>query len=245
MCLALAGDAADGLRPLGGAARWWLHGALTDLGDSLKRLDCGLIILPGPAQKAIDMAVTATGASANFWNRRYGAVEIALDSALRKRLTDCRLKVQSFPGRLLNEPWQEMNQAGKPFQIFTPYLRAVMAWSVDTPLLAPNTNPGGRSPYAVLDRSVQLDDLGLKPVKPDWATEFATAWRPGAQERLRLFLETGLPGYAEGRDMPAKEAASRLSPHLRFGEISPRQVWHVVGNLWQSDLNSLTTRRNS
>ena len=234
LCLVVAGGATDGLRPLGGAARWWLHESLAALDDSLNRAGCGLVILSGSAQEAIDMAVTATGAAAVFWNRRYGAAEIALDSAIKKHLTDRGLKVQSFPGRLLNEPWQVMNRAGKPFQVFTPYLRAVMARSVDAPLPAPKAITGGRWPRAVLDRSIRLDDLGLKPVKPNWAAEFATGWQPGeqaAQERLRLFLESGLLGYAEGRDMPAKEATSRLSPHLRFGEISPRQVWHSVGNL--------------
>ena len=30
------------------------------------------------------------------------------------------------------------------------------------------------------------------------------------------------------RDLPAVEGTSRLSPHLHFGEIGPRQVWHEI-----------------
>lgn len=234
LCLATVGGSTDGLRPLGGAARWWLHGSLAALDDSLKRVGGGLMILPSPAPEALDMAVEATGASAVFWNRRYGEAEIALDSMIKKRLRDRGLMVQSFSGRLLNEPWEVMNQAGKPFQVFTPYLRAVMARPVDAPLPAPEAVTGGRWPQLVLDRSVQLQDLGLKPAKPDWAAEFGKAWQPGegaAREKLRRFVADGLPGYAQDRDAPAKEATSRLSPHLRFGEISPRQVWHAIGNL--------------
>ena len=54
-------------------------------------------------------------------------------------------------------------------------------------------------------------------------------WQVGeiaAQKRLTHFLENGLCGYKEGRNFPAKENVSGLSPHLHFGEISPRQVWH-------------------
>jgi len=29
-------------------------------------------------------------------------------------------------------------------------------------------------------------------------------------------------------DRPDREGTLRLSPHLRFGEISPRQVWHAA-----------------
>jgi len=34
--------------------------------------------------------------------------------------------------------------------------------------------------------------------------------------------------YATGRDRPDKRLTSRLSPHLHFGEIGPRQIWHAV-----------------
>jgi deoxyribodipyrimidine photolyase len=58
---------------------------------------------------------------------RYGAAEIAVDSAIKARLDDRGIKAHSFNGRLLHEPWEITNQAGKPFQVFTPYLRAVDA----------------------------------------------------------------------------------------------------------------------
>ena len=56
-------------------------------------------------------------------------------------------------------------------------------------------------------------------------------WTPGecaAQERLKAFLADGVVGYADNRDRPDIDATSRLSPHLRFGEISPRQIWHAA-----------------
>jgi deoxyribodipyrimidine photo-lyase len=42
---------------------------------------------------------------------------------------------------------------------------------------------------------------------------------------LQRFLHGALQNYPEARDFPAIEGTSRLSPHLHFGEISPRQVW--------------------
>ena len=56
----------------------------------------------------------------------------------------------------------------------------------------------------------------------------AAAWQPGetgAQRQLERFCETALTGYAQWRDWPGQEGVSRLSPHLHFGEISPRQIW--------------------
>ena len=57
------------------------------------------------------------------------------------------------------------------------------------------------------------------------------SWQPGeasAQARLEAFLAGGIAGYAGDRDRPDRDGTSRLSPHLRFGEISPRQVWHAA-----------------
>ena len=59
----------------------------------------------------------------------------------------------------------------------------------------------------------------------------ATSWKPGeasAQARLEAFLDGGIAGYASDRDRPDRDGTSRLSPHLRFGEISPRQIWHAA-----------------
>ena len=58
-----------------------------------------------------------------------------------------------------------------------------------------------------------------------------SAWEPGeagAQVRLQQFLERRLEGYESSRDFPGVEGTSRLSPHLHFGEIGPRQVWQAV-----------------
>jgi deoxyribodipyrimidine photo-lyase len=52
----------------------------------------------------------------------------------------------------------------------------------------------------------------------------------GARKRLRDFLKDAITGYAEGRDRPDQNHTSRLSPHLRFGEISPHQIWRAASH---------------
>jgi deoxyribodipyrimidine photo-lyase len=78
---------------------------------------------------------------------------------------------------------------------------------------------------------VQLAELGLEPARPNWAESFTSAWErgePAARRKLAEFLDGALYGYAENRDRPGIEGCSGLSPHLRYGEVSPRQVWHAV-----------------
>jgi deoxyribodipyrimidine photo-lyase len=67
-----------------------------------------------------------------------------------------------------------------------------------------------------------LDDLNLLP-KLDWARDFD--WQPGEAGAHKLLKAFRDENYACTRDLPAVAGTSRLSPHLHFGEISPRQVW--------------------
>jgi deoxyribodipyrimidine photo-lyase len=71
----------------------------------------------------------------------------------------------------------------------------------------------------------------LEPSRPDWAEGLRDSWTPGeasARAQLKTFLEIGVAGYCGDRDRPDRNGTSKLSPHLRCGEISPRQVWHAA-----------------
>jgi len=106
--------------------------------------------------------------------------------------------------------------------VFTPFWRTCLSAVIGfMPAAAPALEKTRPLP------SLQLHELALEP-SVDWAKGLRAAWRPGeagALSMLRRFLEKALAHYPDGRDRPADALTSRLSPHLHFGEISPRQVW--------------------
>src|SRR5690606_34504952 len=61
-------------------------------------------------------------------------------------------------------------------------------------------------------------DTGPEP------TAFFSGGQGEARRRLQHFVEQELPGYDDVRGRPAADRVSRLSPHLRFGQISPVEV---------------------
>ncbi|HEY8381723.1 MAG TPA: deoxyribodipyrimidine photo-lyase [Microvirga sp.] len=232
LCCFILDEASPGLRPLGGASRWWLHGSLAALDASLKGLGAELMIFTGAADGIIERIASEAGIEAVFWNRRYTAAEIAVDSAIKASLKARGVRAESFNGRLLNEPWAIKTKSGTPFQVYTPYLRTVLAQGEPPPPLpSPPRIDGGSWPADLAIAAASLDDLRLEPSTPNWAAGFHDHWTRGeaaAQAKLDTFLRTLFKGYAENRNLPAVPGTSRLSPHLRFGEISPRQVWHGV-----------------
>ena len=217
-----------GIRPIGGAARWWLHGSLVSLADSLESLGARLTLRRGPAEAVLTGLAASVGAGAVFWNRRYGAAERAVDARLKTGLRQSGLSADSFAGSLLHEPWTIQTGQGGSYSVFTPFWRACQAAPPPRP---PYPAPAALAGYLGTLPSDDLADWALLPERPDWAAGLRAAWQPGeasAQRLLDGFLRDALPRYADERDEPARAATSRLSPHLRWGEISPFQIWHAT-----------------
>ena len=209
----------------GGAARWWLHQSLVALADALAARGARLIIRRGPTDRALAQLAAETGATAIYWNRLYEPAVIARDTRIKTELRAHGIDATSFNSALLHEPGAVATQQGKPYQVFTPFYRACQAiGDPSTPRPAPKRISAG-PPLA----SLSVDDLGLMPDIP-WHTGLAEAWTPGeagALGRLDRF-ESKAPAYKVERDRPDLESTSRLSPHLHWGELGPRQVWWAI-----------------
>ena len=213
----------------GAASRWWLHGSLAQLDLSLRQLGSRLILRQGPLLNSLRKLVLETNASAVFWNRGYEPNPFSEGMKLKTALEHAGLEAESFSGCLLYEPAAIQTGDGRPFKVFTAFWKACLARGIQPPpplklpakkLLNPASWP----------ESLPLEALCLEP-KPDWAGGLRQAWSPGergAIQRLNGFLEQGLPVYAEARNLPGQAGTSRLSPHLHFGEISPRTIYHAV-----------------
>jgi deoxyribodipyrimidine photo-lyase len=206
-------------RRAGAASRWWLHHSLGAL-----RADLGqLHLFRGDPNEVLPVLIKAVRASAVYWNRCYDPRAIARDSVLKASLQKLGVEVRSFPGNLLHEPWELATSSGGPFKVYTPYWRALVAKPVARPIPQPKIEIGGSARWG--DR---LEDWELLPRDPDWAAGWTRLWSPGesgALARFDQFLDEALVGYEKMRDRPDRPGTSRLSPHLHWGEISPRQIW--------------------
>jgi deoxyribodipyrimidine photo-lyase len=208
-------DASDG-RPWGAASLWWLDKSLRALDADLGARGSRLILRRGDPAIIVPALAEQLGAEV-YWNRLYGPVAIDRDSDLK-----AALGATSFNAALLTEPWQVKTGAGEAYQVFTPFWKAAQAVIEDTSLHpAPRRMPAPES----WPDSDALAAWRLHPSKPDWSVDF-DGWTPGeagAHARLSAFRKH-LAVYPEARDRPGLDGTSRLSPHLHWGEIGPRQV---------------------
>jgi deoxyribodipyrimidine photo-lyase len=220
---------AEGRWAPGGASKWWLHHSLAALQGQLSELGSRLILRQGDTREELRRLREETKADAVYWNRRYEPAVVARDAGLKTELKDAGVEAVSFNSALLFEPHTVQKRTGGPFQVFTPYWRHCLSLPVQEPLSRPAKL--GALP-ARWPASLKLEALRLKPTLR-WDAGLEKTWTPGeavAKKQLQTFLKRS-ESYLEERDVLAGDAGSRLSPHLHFGEIGPRQIWAGVKKL--------------
>jgi deoxyribodipyrimidine photo-lyase len=232
ICLYVLDEVSDplrppGARPLGGATRWWLAQSLRALQKDLRALGSALVLRRGPAAEIMAEIAQATEANAAFWNEIAQKPYLAAAEQVTAALDQIGVASRSFPGDLLAAPDRIRTKENRGLRVFTPFWKRVQALGAPPkPLSAPKS----LVPPPKL-ASDAIESWSLEPTRPDWAGGLREHWTPGehfAQQRLREFLDDRINGYAIQRDRPDRVVTSGLSPHLRFGEISPRQIWHAA-----------------
>lgn len=223
-------DDAAGAHRHGGAARWWLKRSLAALGASLAARGAPLLLARGRAETVIPAMAAALGATEVHAGRAVEPWAREQSRRVHEALHDAGRTLHLHTTTILREPHGFASGSGKPYAVYTPFAKAMLAaGEPEAPLPAPGAIPGAEPPAG----GESLEALGLYPVpgEPDWAAGFAAQWQPGeagAQARLARFASGALAAYAEARNTPGIEGSSGLSPHLRFGEVSPRQAWHAA-----------------
>ncbi|MFK7861112.1 MAG: deoxyribodipyrimidine photo-lyase [Granulosicoccus sp.] len=221
---------------LGGASRVWLHHGLDALDISLQKKGNRLLLAQGDSLGVLQQLIKQSGATRIYWNRCYDPVTIARDKDIKAALKE--VEPATYNGLLIFEPWENLKGDGTPYRVYTPFWRAA-ASQIDgqadllAVLKAPRKIPAlSDKASGKLSAIVSLDALALLPDKP-WHKTMMSHWKVGevaARKTLSTFLKKCVHDYNDGRNLPARHGTSKLSPHLHFGEVSPRTVLKTLLN---------------
>ncbi len=210
-----------------GASLWWLHHSLSSLNESLQSLGSALHIVQGEVQQVLSDIIAQQKVDAIYWNRQYEPWAIKRDQQLKETFLAQDLEVKSFNAALVNEPWTIKTKTETPYRVFTPYWKNCLAAGIDRTIF---DQPQQLPPLPKRLKSESIESLALlDPIT--WHAQFDQYWTPGEQgahDALNEFLDDSVNHYDHGRDVPGVVGTSRLSAHLHFGEISPRQVVAAV-----------------
>jgi deoxyribodipyrimidine photo-lyase len=234
----------DETNQLGSAQTWWLHHSLLSLEKELRKRGLQLFLRRGNPLEELFELIKRYDIDTVYWNRCYEPSAIERDTFIKNTLKEKDISVITSNGSLIHEPWTIKNKSGNYFKVFTPFWRHSSAQII---IPDPITLSGKlQSPPPIPESfSERLDEWKLLPDKPDWASDFHHYWEPGekgAQKKLDHFITHFLRNYKDNRNEPGKNATSKLSPHLHFGEISVWQILRAIEHVkvhHNSDLPSI------
>ena len=234
-------DEAPGEWAPGAASRWWLHHSLKSLAGSIRQKGGGLAFRIGNAANELLELAAQANAGAIYCSRAVEPWAVRQAHEVQRRAERAGLALERFSSSLLFEPDQMRSQSGNFYQTFTPFWNACRNQPEPEP---PLPAPGHIRWQST--KGLSLEDLRLTAKPPASAAHWHSLWQPGeagAAGALRRFLDHSLAGYQQGRELPGHAGTSRLSPHLHFGELSPRQLWQAIKAHYPDDA-SLAVHRD-
>ena len=221
--------------PRTGAARVaFMIAALRDLDAGLRARGSRLVVRRGRPSDVLRDLVGATGTIGVSWNRDYTPFARQRDQHIEAMLRDLNVATFIAADAVIMEPDDVRTDDGRPYTVYTPYRRRWRALverrrddvlrPYEPPVLQPV--PDGVADLPIPDNP-DLDVSVIQRIPAGGETTGAA--------RLAAFLDPhathGIAGYADGRNLLAEPATSRLSPYLRFGCVAPRSALRAALNL--------------
>ena len=211
----------------GSACVNFMLGCLQDVSASLASRGISLVWRHGEPVEEVLRAARDWKVDAIYWNRDYEPTAIARDRAVQQQLARRGVVVRTHKDHVVFEADEIRGATGGPMQRYSAYrARWWTRWHATRPqaLPIPKTLYTPKNvPLPTRSALPSARDIGYDPVVP-WI-------EPGehsAQKRLQWFLKGPIHEYVDGRNRPAADGSSLLSPHFRFGTLSPGTAIHAA-----------------
>ncbi len=194
--------------------------SLEDLARQLARMRARLHCFQGLPHEVTDGLIRTAGIDAVFTNRDYTPFSLKRDAEMRRICSRHGVPLHQYDDYLLTTPEQVRKRDGSPYTIFTPFFRAASALPVASPRMNKHGNYGSTNSGLIGD--IRATSLTI-------ASTHRTPIGGGRTYGLRQIKRVAsLTDYERDRDIPAKEATSALSSHLKFGTVSVREMYSSI-----------------
>ncbi|MBA2792791.1 MAG: deoxyribodipyrimidine photo-lyase [Thermoleophilaceae bacterium] len=193
---------------------------LTDLDASLRERGTGLVLRHGPAERELPALAEEVGAGQVHFTADVTPFSRARGETTGRALRDAGVELCPHPGLCVADaPGEIRTKNGKPYTVFSPFWRSWKEEPRRDVAGAPRKMPALPSALDVGKIPI-LEELGLEQEVPGPASGGESEGR----KLMNAWLRSGVEGYGAGHDAMDREGTSRLSPYLRFGCVSAREL---------------------
>ncbi len=212
-------------RPAGAARRHYLLGSLAALD-----LDMGgaLVRRTGSPEETVVALAREAGASSVHISADYGPYGAARDRAVEQALNEIGVDLVRSGSPYAIAPGRVVKGDGTPYRVYSPFYRAWLAHGWRAPATPPDTLPNGFRWAKDISSDPAATEHQIGPFSSE--LHLPPAGEAAALERWHQFRGEALAHYKEDRNRPDVEGSSRLSVHLKYGEIHPRTLLAELGD---------------
>jgi len=201
----------------------WLARSLQHLSDSLAG---NLNVVAGIPSTVIPQLAELAKASSVHISRDYGTYGQRRDQQVGQSLSEAGRRLVTTGSSYAVDPGSVTTGAGSRYRVFTPFYRSWVAHGWERP------DPGADAPVDWQPVSkIETVDLAVLAASVDCDIEIGPVGQQAALTRWEWFAATELVDYAQDRNRPDLDGTSKLSAHLRWGEIHPRTLLAALAQL--------------
>jgi len=205
----------------------FIYDSLTSVDKELREKGSSILILHGDPFKIWKQLISEYNINEVFINKDYEPYAIERDNLIGSLLAEHGTGFRWFRDQVIFEENDILKSDGKPYTVFTPYKNSwLRKFREDLTSFVPKKMPENLAFYQNLSRFPSREELKLQK----------------SSIRVRDYDLSVIPDYHKYRDIPAVDKTSYVSPHLRFGTISIRELVWKAYNENPTFLNELIWR---
>jgi deoxyribodipyrimidine photo-lyase len=199
------------------------------LKSHLEEYGTSLLVKYGKPQEVFESLLSQFSVDAIYTNHDYEPYARERDDSVMKMLDKLGVAFKTFKDQVIFEKDEVTKDDGKPYTVFTPYMKKWRARLVDFPVEEFSTEKHfdrfyHTEPFA----DFELKQTGFEYIKTDFPSPIPD--------------ESIISNYDKTRDIPSINGTSRVSMHLRFGTVSIRKLVQLALRLNPTFLNELIWR---
>lgn len=201
----------------------FIYESLSKINKQLNNHQASIQIFKGQIDDVWEKLVTTYDIQKVYSNKDYEPYAIKRDQKIKEFLNSKGIEMKTFKDQVIFEEDEIVKADGKPYTVFTPYKRKWLEkfTKVNLNLIANFDNF-----YKKIIDFPTLNQLGLK----------------NSPLKVKNYSLKNVSTYSETRNFPNLDSTSYLSPHLRFGTISVRQIITELKNKSETFLSELIWR---
>ena len=202
--------------------KWWLAKSLEIFQKKLENLKISLDVIHENTTKTFKKLISNNSFNRIYWNKSCHVNDNITEEGIKKILKENNVFYKEFEANLLNPVEKIKKDDGTPFKVFTHY------WKKAEQNYLRNNHKFDDKKYKNCNHDLKKNkNIQAIYPKKHWYKKFEKYWEPGeenAEKILNNFINKSIENYAIDRDIPSIEGTSKLSPYLKFGQISVHKI---------------------